>query len=187
MGAKMMPSPNAAIAVPCFLGGKVSSSTAWDKGCRPPPVRPCRTRKKISHSRLVAMPQSSDVKVKPVTQVISTRRRPKRLASQPDIGRMTAFDTRYEVTTHVPSSTVAPTFPAMCGMETFTTVVSRISMNVPSMTAMVTIQGLTGLSAFSAILLSHNCRKARSPKDVTENTGERYRGISDGDESSIGG
>ena len=42
-------------------------------------------------------------------------------------------------------------FPAMCGMETLTTVVSRISMNVASMTAMVTIQGLMDFGAFSGI------------------------------------
>ena len=33
-------------------------------------------------------------------------------------------------------------FPARWGMETLTTVVSRISMNVASMTAVVTIHGL---------------------------------------------
>ena len=53
------------------------------------------------------------------------------------------MDTRYEVTTQVPSSTVAPMLPAMCGTETLTTVVSRISMNVASMTAAVTIHGFT--------------------------------------------
>ena len=100
----MMPRPKAAIAVPCFLGGKVSSSTDCDSGCRPPPLRPCSTRKKMSDSRLVAMPQRSEVKVKPETQSISMRRRPKRVASHPAMGKMMAFDTRYEVTTHVPSS-----------------------------------------------------------------------------------
>src|SRR5271166_5918053 len=49
------------------------------------------------------------------------------------------------------SSTVAPMFPAMWGMETFTTVVSRISMNVPNMTAMVTIQGFTCAGTLSGI------------------------------------
>ncbi len=43
----------------------------------------------------------------------------------------------------MPSSTVAPMLPAMCGTETLTTVVSRISMNVASMTAAVTIHGFT--------------------------------------------
>ncbi len=42
--------------------------------------------------------------VKPVTHSISMRRRPKRMASHPAMGRMMAFDTRYEVTTQVPSS-----------------------------------------------------------------------------------
>ncbi len=100
----MMPRPNAAMAVPCFLGGNVSSRTDCDRGCRPPPLSPCSTRKKISHSRLVAMPQSSEVRVNPVTQTISMRCRPKRVASHPAMGRMMALDTRYDVTTHVPSS-----------------------------------------------------------------------------------
>ena len=91
------------------------------------------------------MPHSSELRVKPVTHTISIRRRPKRVASHPAMGRMMAFDTRYEVTTQVPSSTVAPILPAMCGTDTLTTVVSSTSMNVASMTAMVTIQGLTGL------------------------------------------
>ncbi len=42
-------------------------------------------------------------------------------------------------------------FPAMCGMDTLTTVVSRTSMKVASMTAMVTIQGLTWLGRVSGI------------------------------------
>ena len=50
------------------------------------------------------MPHSSEVRVKPATQTISMRRRPKRFASQPDMGRMMALETRYDVTTHVPSS-----------------------------------------------------------------------------------
>ncbi len=52
----------------------------------------------------MAIPQSSDVRVKPATQIISMRRRPKRLASHPAMGRTMAFETRYDVTTHVPSS-----------------------------------------------------------------------------------
>ncbi len=141
----IMPRPKAAIAVPCLFGGNVSNSTDCDNGCRPPPLSPCRMRKKISQSRLVAIPHNNDVRVNPLTQTISMRLRPKREANQPAIGRMMAFDTRYDVTTHVPSSYVAPMLPAMCGMDTLTTVVSSTSMNVASMTAMVTIQGFTGL------------------------------------------
>jgi hypothetical protein len=46
-------------------------------------------------------------------------------------------------------------------METFTTVVSRISMNVPSMTAMVTIQGLMGFGALSDIAVKKNSSHLR--------------------------
>ena len=54
-----------------------------------------------------------------------------------------AFETRYEVTTHVPSSLVAARLPAMCGMETLTTVVSSTSMKVASITENVTTHGFT--------------------------------------------
>src|SRR5664279_4683733 len=179
MGARMMPSPNAAIAVPCFLGGNVSSRTACAKGCNPPPVRPCSTRKKISQSRLVAMPQSSEVRVKPPTQVSRIRRRPKRLASHPAMGSTMAFETRYEVTTHVPSSTVAPRFPAKWGMETLTTVVSRISMNVASITAMVTIQGFTGAGAELDMGSQGQCRKSPPRQSVTADTTRGFRNTDD--------
>jgi len=42
----------------------------------------------------------------------------------------------------VPSSLVEARFPAMCGIDTLTTVVSRISMKVANMTEKVTTQGL---------------------------------------------
>src|SRR5512147_2178350 len=96
-------------------------------------------------SKLVAIAQRTDVRVKPRTQAMIMRRRPKRLANHPDMGRMMALATRYDVTTHVPSSEVAARLPEMCWMETLTTVVSRISMKVASMTAMVTIHGFTCL------------------------------------------
>jgi hypothetical protein len=69
--------------------------------------------------------------------------RPNVAASQPVIGRMIAFATRYDVSAHVASSVVAARLLAMWGRETFTTVVSNTSMKVANMTAMATIQGLT--------------------------------------------
>ena len=42
------------------------------------------------------------------------------------------------MTTHVPSSLVEAKLPAMCGIETLTTVVSRTSMKVASITEKVT-------------------------------------------------
>ena len=40
------------------------------------------------------MPHNPEVNVKPVTQASSMLRRPMRLASHPDMGRMTALETR---------------------------------------------------------------------------------------------
>src|SRR5579884_939383 len=59
------------------------------------------------------------------------------------MGRMMALATRYDVRTQVTSSTVAERFPAMCGRETLTTVVSSTSIKVQNITEMATIQGLT--------------------------------------------
>ena len=64
-----------------------------------------------------------------------------------------ALETRYDVTTQVPSSTVEARLPAMCWMETLTTVVSRISMKVASITDMVTTHGLTCLGLCSSTVL----------------------------------
>ena len=59
------------------------------------------------------------------------------------MGRTMALATRYDVSAHEASSTLAERLPAICGSETLTTVVSRTSMKVPNITAMATIQGLT--------------------------------------------
>jgi hypothetical protein len=52
-----------------------------------------------------------------------------------------ALATRYEVSTQVASSMVAERFPAICGSDTLTTVVSSTSMKVQSITEKATIQG----------------------------------------------
>src|SRR5204862_1193278 len=81
--------------------------------------------------------------VKLVTAAMSRCVRPKLRASHPVIVRTIALATRYEVRTQVDSSIVAERLPAMCGSDTFTTVVSSTSMNVANMTAIATIHGLT--------------------------------------------
>ena len=63
-GAISAAMPNSVIAMPCFSGGKASSSTPWLDGCRPPPARPWSTRNRISWPRLVAMPHSPEARVK---------------------------------------------------------------------------------------------------------------------------
>ena len=89
-----MPSPQNAMALPRWSGGNASSMMACDRGCRPPPVAPCITRKTMRKGRFGAMPQATDAMVKPRMEVISTRLRPKWLESHPVMGRMMAFDTR---------------------------------------------------------------------------------------------
>ena len=63
-------------------------------------------------------------------------------ASQPLIGRMMAFETRYEVSTHVLWSLLAPRFPAMYGRATLAMLVSSTSMKAASATTTAISQGL---------------------------------------------
>src|SRR6202451_1407966 len=107
------------------------------------------TRKKIRNGSDGASPQKKEAVVKPVTDNISRRLRPKVVASQPVIGRIMAFATRYDVSVQVASSVVAERLPAMCGSETLTTVVSSTSMKVLDMTAIAISQGLISLVAGS--------------------------------------
>src|SRR5436853_616583 len=100
-----------------------------------------------------ARPQKKEAAVKPVTASKSRRFRPNRPASQPVMGRIIALATKYEVSVQVASSTVADRFPAICGSETFTTVVSSTSMKVLDMTATAISHGLIsrGGSGFGGI------------------------------------
>jgi len=105
-------------------------------------------RKTISIVRFGARPHKKEDVVKPATDAMSRRLRPKMLASHPVIGRMIAFATRYDVSAHVASSMLAERLPAMCGSDTLTTVVSSTSMNVANITEIATIHGFTrGVSA----------------------------------------
>src|SRR5206468_5178091 len=105
----------------------------------------------ISSASVGARPHRNDDSVKPTTDSISSRLRPNMLASQPVIGRMIAFATRYEVSTHVASSIVTDKLPAMCGSDTLTTVVSSTSMKVANITDTAMSQGLMGRSVNSQL------------------------------------
>src|SRR2546422_9436470 len=100
-------------------------------------------RKMMSEPSVGARPHRNDAAVKPTTDNISNRLRPNMLASQPVIGRMIAFATRYDVSAHVASSIDADKLPAMCGSDTFTTVVSSTSMKVANITETAINHGLT--------------------------------------------
>jgi hypothetical protein len=68
--------------------------------------------------------------------------RPNRSASHAEIGRITAFDTRYEVRTQVASSSLAERPPAMWASDTLAMDVSITSMNVASVTVSAIAQRL---------------------------------------------
>src|SRR5580692_8955868 len=74
--------------------------------------------------------------------------------SQPLRGRTIAFETRYDVSTHVLSSCPAERLPAMCGRATLAMEVSSTSMKVASVTVTAMIQGFTAGRQASALALS---------------------------------
>src|SRR5580692_7583798 len=134
--------PYSANANPRCCGGNVSARMACAIGCSPPPPTPCNTRKSRRTSRLGAKPQSKELMVKIPKQAMKKRFRPKAPASQPLMGRMIAFETRYEVSTHVLWSLLAPRFPAIYGRATLAMLVSRTSMNAAMATTTAISQGL---------------------------------------------
>ena len=94
IGATMTPMPKAAIAVPCWRGGKLSSRMDCASGCIPPPPMPCRTRATISMGMVSATPQSSEAMVKIRMEIKSSFLRPIRRAIHPAAGSMMALATR---------------------------------------------------------------------------------------------
>src|SRR5713101_5709404 len=154
MGATTIPKAQKAIALPRSLGGNTSSRIACDNGCNPPPVAPWIILKKIRKGRLGAKPHRNEEIVKPATEAMSRRLCPKKLASQPVMGKMMALATRYEVNAQVASFGVEESDPAMWGSDTLTTVVSSTSMKVLVITVMATIHGFTsGMLLFGFVAL----------------------------------
>ncbi len=108
--------------------------------------------------RLAALPQRTEATVNMKMQTMKKRFRPKRLASQPLIGRTMALDTKYDVSTQVLSSLLEPRPPAMYGRATLAMLVSSTSMNAAIATTTPMSQGLNfgrhGAGAGSAPALS---------------------------------
>src|ERR1700733_6303960 len=77
IGATTIPKPYKALAVPRWLGGKLSSKIDWAKGCMAPPPKPCSTRAKIRMGMLAATPQTKEASVKIMVQPIKNLLRPK--------------------------------------------------------------------------------------------------------------
>src|SRR5260370_2487461 len=135
------------------------------------------TRQMIRAARLGAAPQNSELSVNRKMQRRKKRFRPKRLASHPLMGRTMALETRYEVSTHVLSSLLAPRLPAICGSATLAMLVSRTSMNAARATTMAISQGLNfGFQGPSAAVAEGalSVTSAISLLDVTESRSEEH-------------
>ena len=77
----------------------MSRITACESGTSGAPNAPCKIRYATSCSSEVALPQSIDAIVKPITEPTNSVLRPTRSASTPVSGVMIAADTMYEVST----------------------------------------------------------------------------------------
>src|SRR6266436_6799974 len=102
-------------------------------------------------------------------QIMKKRFRPKIPTNHPLTGRMIALDTRYDVSTHVLSSLLAPRSPAICGSATFAMLVSRTSMNAARETTTAINQGFiagldgsAGREVDSAALTAVLCHRPAS-------------------------
>jgi hypothetical protein len=69
-----------------------------------------------------ARPQAAEAAAKPATHTTHSSRAPRRAASQPVSGVITAVATRFEVMTQAIWSCVAESAPWICGSDTFTAV-----------------------------------------------------------------
>jgi hypothetical protein len=88
-----------------------------------------------------ATPQNSELNVNREMQIRKKRFRPNSETNQPVIGKMIAFETRYDVRTQVLSSLLAPIFPAIWGSATFAMLVSSTSIKAASETTNAISQG----------------------------------------------
>src|SRR6516164_1283445 len=104
---------------------------------------PCKTRNSSSAPRFGAMPQRNELTVNINRHPMKNRLRPSVPASQALIGNTMAFEARYEVSTQVLSSLLAPRLPAMYGRATLAMLVSSTSMKAAMATTTAINQGLT--------------------------------------------
>src|ERR1700733_11635841 len=100
------------------------------------------TRASNRNGKLGAIPQSNEETVNITIQIRKNRLRPMTEVSHPVIGKTMAFDTRYDVRTHVLWSWLAPRLPAMWGNATLAILVSSTSMKAAIATTTAISHGL---------------------------------------------
>src|SRR5579862_1605408 len=110
------------------------------------------TRNSMSMARLGAAPHSNELTVNITMHSRKNRLRPNKPASHPLMGSTIALDTRYEVSTQVLSSLLAPRSPAMCGNATLAMLVSSTSMNAAMATTTAISQGLNFGTQISGVV-----------------------------------
>src|SRR5215475_5001688 len=114
--------------------------TTKERGISTPPVKPCKTRKRIIRLRERACPQQTEKKT---NKVEFTRRYlfKENAADSHEVNEITTISaTRYEVGTHDISSELAESVPAMLRSDEFVTMMSSTAMKQPRRTAVTHIQ-----------------------------------------------
>src|SRR6185437_5763946 len=154
IGPIMTPTPQTAIADPCFSGGLISNSTACDRGTSAAPHNPWSKRASTICASDPAIPQSTEASVNPAMENRNTCFIPKRSVSHPDSGVAMPAATMYEVSTQVIWSWEAERLPCMCGSATLAIVPSIAWITVASMIDTVIMRrstaGLDSLLAATA-------------------------------------
>ena len=90
IGPRTIAMPQIAIIWPWRLGLVTSSISAWEIGSINAPATPWIARNATISARFCARPHKAEATMKPMVDIISSRRAPIRLPSQPVIGSATA-------------------------------------------------------------------------------------------------
>jgi hypothetical protein len=133
---------NIAIPIARFEGGRYVRMTSKERGISTPPVKPCKTRKRIIRLRECVCPQQTE---KTINKIEFTRRYLLRenAADSHEVREITTISaTRYAVGTHEISSELAESVPAMSRSEEFVTIMSRTAIKQPRSTPVTHIHVL---------------------------------------------
>src|SRR5580698_1663628 len=139
-GAKVAVTLNRAMPIGCFDGGRYVRMTTKERGISTPPVKPCRTRKRIIISSECACPQQTE---KNTNKTEFTRRyflSENAAESHAVSGIVTISATRYDVGTHEISSALAARVPAMSRSDEFVIMMSSTAIKQPRRTPRTHIQ-----------------------------------------------
>src|SRR6202795_317262 len=140
----MTPTPQIAMAEPCFSFGLISSKTSCDRGTSAAPNTPCNSRAATISASVFDMPHSIEATVNPAIDARNTFFWPKRSTIQPVRGVAMAAATMYAVNTQAIWSCEADSVPCICGRATLAMVLSSVCMIVANMIERVIMGRLSG-------------------------------------------